>query len=133
MLISVILASFSSFVLSELILKNLIQRQRPQYEINTTILPFDFYHSFSFPSGHACIAFAAALVLSKYNKQKKWLFYLLAFLISFSRIYLGKHYPSDVLAGAILGLIIGKLSFKITSQIMPKPLSTPGVEKRGKS
>jgi len=64
------------------------------------------------------IAFAMAYLLSKLGKfkgVKKWGLYLLAILISFSRIYLGKHYPSDVLAGIVLGILIGILSLKFAS------------------
>ena len=100
-------------LLVEIFLKNLIMRLRPQFVLPGVIEPFDFYQSFSFPSGHAVISFAAAFVLSRYKPKLKWLYYSLAVIISFSRIYLGKHFPSDVIAGAVIGLGIGYISHKI--------------------
>lgn len=88
-----------SYVLVEFILKPLIARPRP-----TNLLS-----DFSFPSGHATIAFAMAVVLSAYEPKFRWLFYALAVCISFSRIYIGVHYPLDVLSGALLGWGIGVL------------------------
>lgn len=64
-------------------------------------------NSYAFPSGHATIAFAMAYLLAHNEPRRRWIFYLLAILISFSRIYLGKHYPLDVLIGSVLGLVIG--------------------------
>jgi undecaprenyl-diphosphatase len=67
----------------------------------------------SFPSGHAAIAFATAVVLSLQHRQ--WRFTLAAIaaasLISLSRVYLGHHYPTDVAAGAVLGAALGAASY----------------------
>ena len=101
----------------EAVVKNMVGRLQPQFVLPYVIEPFDFYHNFSFPSGHAVIAFAGAFVLSRYKPKLKWLFYSLAVIISYSRIYLGKHFPSDVIAGAVIGLGIGYISLKIQ---MPK-------------
>lgn len=106
-----------TLIIAEWFLKNIIARPRPKIEIPTAIVPFDFYQSFSFPSGHATIAFAAAYILGREHKKSKWLYYSLAMLISFSRIYLGKHYPSDVIAGTFLGLLIGYLSIRLTQKL----------------
>ena len=116
-LLALILSGIITLFLVELGLKNIINRARPEFVIPGIIDIFDKTNSYSFPSGHATMAFAAAYILAK--KHKKWAFhcYLLAILISFSRIYLGKHYPSDVIVGALLGLFIGFISIKIVKKL----------------
>ncbi|MCL4339344.1 phosphatase PAP2 family protein [Patescibacteria group bacterium] len=88
-------------------IKNIVRRLRPEMTIPSTIVVFDLEHSYSFPSVHSTIAFAAAYIMAKEHKRWAAYYYILAILIAFSRIYLGKHYPSDVLAGAVLGSLIG--------------------------
>lgn len=61
----------------------------------------------SFPSGHSQMAFSGAVILSDYYKKYSALFYLLSVLTALSRIFLGLHYPLDVLVGAINGIIVG--------------------------
>lgn len=120
-LVALLVAEILYIILVEIILKNIIVRPRPQFGIADAVLPYDFSHSFSFPSGHATIVFATAFILGRGNKKLKWVYYLLAFLIAFSRIYLGKHYPTDVLAGAVIGLLIGFCSYKTVTKFTLKP------------
>jgi len=105
-----------SFLLAGLIvafpLKNLFHRPRPAFAkasagklFLTSSCPTDF----SFPSGHAATAFTAACVLTYFDKKRRWFYYIVALLISYSRIYLGCHYFFDVVAGTIIGLFISKL------------------------
>jgi undecaprenyl-diphosphatase len=60
----------------------------------------------SFPSGHACNAFMIAIILAERLRRKRYVFYGLATVVALSRIYVGVHYPSDVIAGSCLGLVI---------------------------
>jgi undecaprenyl-diphosphatase len=88
-------------------LKKISRRQRPcQLEPHcwSRILPPD---QFSFPSGHTMTAFAIALVISFYYPSLEGALYFLAASIAVSRIVLGMHFLSDVLAGAILGSGLG--------------------------
>lgn len=62
---------------------------------------------YSFPSGHATFAWSLAIILAAKEPRAKYLFYLLALLISLSRVYLGMHYPADVVAGSLVGVAIG--------------------------
>ncbi len=81
-------------------LQALLQRPRPA-DIRV-ILPTPAFASF--PSGHAAGAFALALLIVLFWPRWRRHAFLAAALVAFSRVYLGQHYPSDVLAGAILGL-----------------------------
>ncbi|MBA2384586.1 MAG: phosphatase PAP2 family protein [Actinobacteria bacterium] len=60
----------------------------------------------SFPSGHATVSFACATVLALAVPRLRYPLYALAALISWSRVYVGVHYPLDVLAGAVLGIAL---------------------------
>lgn len=96
-------------------LKFLVARPRPDAQIGA-IIAGGVLNDYAFPSAHATAAWALATVLSGLLPHRKKMFILLAVLISFSRVYLGEHYPSDVLAGGILGWLIGQFSFKLTSK-----------------
>ncbi len=61
----------------------------------------------SFPSGHSTVAFACATALTLAVPRLALPFYALAALIAFSRVYVGVHYPGDIVAGALLGVIVG--------------------------
>ena len=63
-------------------------------------------HDPSFPSGHAASSFACATILAVAAPRFAWAFYLLAAGIACSRVYVGVHYPLDVLAGAVLGTLL---------------------------
>ena len=101
------------------ILKPLIARTRP-YDVNTAVeLLIRAPRDYSFPSGHTAASFAAAAALWFADKKKIAIPALvLAVLIAFSRMYFYVHYPTDVLGGAILGMVCGWLSYKLLSQKM---------------
>jgi undecaprenyl-diphosphatase len=89
------------------LLKRISRRPRPcQIEPHcwAEILPPD---QFSFPSGHTMTAFSIALVLSYFYPSLQWPMYFLAISIAVSRVVLGMHFLSDVLAGAVLGSGLG--------------------------
>lgn len=91
------------------ILKELFERIRPCNALSDAITPVGCAGGFSFPSNHALNNFAAAIFLIRLFPAYKWAFLIVAILISISRIYLGVHYPSDVIGGALIGAAFGYL------------------------
>ncbi len=70
---------------------------------------------FSFPSAHAAMAFTAAVILTKCLK-KGYIFFAIAATVAITRIYIGVHYPSDVIVGSLLGCLIGYALINISSR-----------------
>ncbi|MBR1970431.1 MAG: phosphatase PAP2 family protein [Clostridia bacterium] len=97
-------------IIGNIILKNLFGRLRP-FEVAEGInLLIKAPKDPSFPSGHTLASFiSATIVFINHKKAGMWLF-VLAFLIAFSRLYLYVHFPTDVLFGGILGVVIANLS-----------------------
>ena len=102
MVISVGISVFLSRIVIAEILKLVIHRARPNMA--------DFR---SFPSGHAAIFFAVAMAVYFYNKKLGIWFFIAAIIIGVARIFVGVHWPSDVLAGAMIGIISGIIVNKI--------------------
>ena len=92
-------------------IKGIVQRIRPE---NVMIGGYFTFHSYSFPSGHTETAFIMATVLSAFVAWRYSLItYLLAAAVGMSRVYLGVHYFTDVVGGAIAGIIIGCLTILV--------------------
>ena len=91
------------------LLKESIERLRPCIVLADAFTPVGCAGGFSFPSNHALNNFAAATFLMRLYPNYKWIFLVVATLVSISRIYLGVHYPSDVIGGAIIGAAFGYL------------------------
>lgn len=113
-----------SSILGEGILKHIVQRARPSASIPTANLLISKPLSYSFPSGHTTASFTAAGVLARYFNSYASGLFTLASLIAFSRLYLYVHYPTDVLAGIILGLICSRITIYIYSRIKKDAIST---------
>ncbi|ATD55700.1 phosphatase PAP2 family protein [Clostridium chauvoei] len=118
--ITLILALIIMTILGEGIIKHLVQRPRPFLVVPDIELIVKAPMSYSFPSGHTGSSFAAAFVLSSYFKDKKYLFLGIATLMGFSRLYLFVHYPSDVIAGVIVGFISYKVASILINKIFTK-------------
>lgn len=89
------------------LLKEFFARPRPCIALSDVITPLGCTGSFSFPSNHALNNFAVAMFFYRLFPKLKWILFITASLIALSRVYLGLHYPSDILGGAILGLAFG--------------------------
>jgi undecaprenyl-diphosphatase len=107
------------------LVKALVDRQRP-YEVipeADPLLRWDV--AGSFPSGHAATSVAGAVVLAYLlGRWGAWLG-LLAAAVAFSRVYVGVHYPLDVLAGAVLGAGVGLLAIALVRRLRPTSATPP--------
>lgn len=94
-------------VLNEMVIKEIIQRERPFLQRTGIDTIINQPSSYSFPSGHTASSFAAATAIYQYNKKWGIASYVLASVIAFSRLYFFVHFPTDILAGAALGIGVG--------------------------
>ena len=118
--IAVGIALLLGFIVCNIIMKNAFARMRP-YNFNSAIeLIIAEPTDFSFPSGHSCSSFAATVTMLMVSQKRIGIpAVIIAVLIAFSRLYLYVHYPSDVLAGALVGTLSAFASLKIVSHIPP--------------
>lgn len=111
--IVMILAIALSGIFTNLIIKPLFNRPRPFQSYPVEILIGPPLGS-SFPSGHTTASFAGAVAYAIMRRDKlRWALLFMAVLISFSRLYLFVHYPSDVLVGMIIGILFAFLAKKL--------------------
>ncbi|MBQ5841382.1 MAG: phosphatase PAP2 family protein [Clostridia bacterium] len=107
-------------IIGNLVLKNLVGRVRP-YDVDPSVmLLVDRLTDFAFPSGHTLASFGAATALTVRYRRAGAAALVLAGLIAFSRLYLFVHYPTDVLAGALLGVGFGFLGCYFTDALWKK-------------
>lgn len=101
-----LVAIATNYLIGDIIIKHIVERLRP-FLVDTNIhLLIKAPSSYSFPSGHSGSSFAAATILGIYFKKYRPYLYIFATLLAFSRVYLGVHFFTDVLVGAILGTIV---------------------------
>jgi len=101
-------------------LKNLIARPRPCWLDSSVQLLIANPADYSFPSGHTLSSVIGATGLTKTNRRFGYAAIPLAALIAFSRLYLYVHFPSDVLAAAVLGVALGELVWRCGGKLLER-------------
>jgi undecaprenyl-diphosphatase len=104
------------------LIKPLVGRIRPCNVLENIHLLINCNRSFSFPSSHAVNMFTGTIILSHIYQRWKIALIFIAFMVAYSRIYVGVHYPLDVLGGIILGIICAAIviyTYKLLSRRYP--------------
>ena len=110
-----------SLVFNNMIIKNIVARPRPYRMMEELMILIPEPGEYSFPSGHTSSSFAAGVVLYLMLPKKYGIpAMVLAFLIGISRLYVGVHYPTDVLGGMVMGTLLAVATVKITGVIEKK-------------
>ena len=111
--VAVLVSYIGVLVFGELLLKHLVVRLRPCQIDQAFSMLLTRPQSSSFPSTHSAWAFGAATAIFMNNKKIGLAVFVLAALIAFSRLYLFLHFPTDVLAGAVMGVGLGIAAVKL--------------------
>ena len=119
-LVAVVLAILISDQTSSNFLKHLFERPRPCHIFNDINLLVHCGKGFSFPSSHAVNTFMAVSLIVSFYKKYHWAFFTIGGLIALSRVFVGVHYPIDILCGSAIGLGLGYLWAYIVKRILSK-------------
>lgn len=110
----------ASVLIGNMLLKNIVARPRPCWIDTSVQLLIANPTDYSFPSGHTLSSAVSATILAKTDRRLGYAAIPLAVLIAFSRLYLFVHFPSDVLAAAVLGVVIGELIFRFGGAVLDR-------------
>ena len=113
------IALIIGLVLVNMIMKPAFARIRP-YDLVEVALIIEKPHDYSFPSGHTLSCFEAFGAMFMTNKKLGLVALVPAVLITFSRLYLYVHFPTDILGGIVLGIVFAYIAVKITNAIYAK-------------
>lgn len=103
-ILGAVIAVGAADLIADRLIKPLVHRDRPEFALQHVTVRVPHQGSPSFPSSHSTNAFAAATFLGLLVPKQRFKFWITAWLIAYSRVYCGVHFPLDVLGGAFLGL-----------------------------
>lgn len=116
--VSVIVAVAVAYILVDVIIKPLVCRERP-FDAADLDLLISAPDTWSFPSGHTASAFAGATAILIHSRRWGCLALVYAVLVGISRLYLCVHWPTDVIAGAVIGIAVAFLAVWVMSRLIP--------------
>lgn len=122
--LTILISLLFDFLIINVTLKDLIARPRP-FVVNEAIQPLitDVSPYRSFPSGHSGGSFSAMLALYRWVPKKIGIpAVILAALVALSRLYVGVHYPTDILAGFLVGLVCSTVAYYLVQKVRKKKL-----------
>jgi undecaprenyl-diphosphatase len=97
-------------------IKAFFRRRRPFIAVIQAVVIGKKPGTWSFPSGHSAAAFGGAWLLGRCFPRLRWLFFIVAALVAFSRIYLGDHYPGDVVSGSVAGVALAETTWRLQKE-----------------
>lgn len=117
--LTALLSIFIGFLITNVAVKNWVARPRPYVTVSAIVPLIRKPREFSFPSGHACVSFASAFIYYRMAPKKYGIAAIvLAGLISFSRLYVGVHYPGDVLGGILVAWVSSVPAYYLMKKII---------------
>lgn len=112
-LVLLMIAAFLVSSLTVIAVKDLVHRERPYQVLDVRqLIPEE--NNKSFPSNHAQLSFALSTIVFYFYRRTGLVLFLLSLLIGMGRIYVGVHYPSDVLGGAVIGVLFAVMILRVS-------------------
>ena len=117
---AVLVSYIGVLLFGELLLKHVVTRMRPCQIDQTFAMLVERPTSSSFPSTHSACAFGTAMAIFMNHRGAGVLMFIVATLVAFSRLYLFVHFPTDVLCGIVLGIVVGFAAARICDFVEKK-------------
>ncbi len=116
---SIVALAISDLTSSSLV-KPLVERPRPCHNLTDINLLVNCGAGFSMPSSHAANAFAQWMFWSATVPKLRWHLFVVACLVAISRLFVGVHYPGDILIGGLIGILVGGIVYAVERQLLSR-------------